>query len=158
MRPTTRARVRAQALGAVAIAAAMVLAVQASPAPTTTAFTDHAVVASGVTGYTVPLAVMGAVEISGTGEYISSRLNVTCDAPSGAQWRWRDHMVVWGSYWNGWSEWTDHTDQTGWTGWSTSDLTIANLDAEVQWEVRCGASTWTSTAQLHDPVTIVRTT
>lgn len=144
-----RKRTAALALGAVLLTAGAATLAQS-------AFNDLAATKVAVVAHTVPTAVPVSATTSGTGESIKSRLKVTCATPGQMSWRWRDHMVEWGTYWNTWSAWSAETSATGWTGWSTSTLEYVGRPAEVQWEVRCGISTWTSTAVLSNTTEIIR--
>lgn len=149
-----RVRSARPVLGAVAGALAIAMLTSGSTSAT---FTDKGRASVGASSYTVPFAVVGAGQVSGTGEFISTRIQASCAAPSAMAWRWRDHVTAWGSVWNPWSAWSTATSEPGWSAWSTSDLQYANVPAEVQWEVRCGLVTWTSTASQHGPLGIVRT-
>ena len=121
------------------------------------AFNDTGRVRTTVVAHKVPTAIPETVGVDGTGQIIKTRIKVSCAGPAEMAWRWHDQMVGWGDFWNPWSAWSTTTSSAGWTGWSTSRMDYAGQPAQVQWEVRCGISTWTSTAVLSPASQIIRT-
>ncbi len=123
-------------------------------------FTDTAAVRADAAAYTVPAAVPGTVQVVQRVDdpaYFDSRVAVgACEAPAGIQWRFRDRMAA-DATWPAWRAWSTTTSEPGWTGWSPSWLRDAGFAGQIQWEVRCGASTWTGTSTLNTPTAIVRT-
>lgn len=147
--PRTRTRTAAVALVAL-------LATSGATTFAQGAFTDTGTARAAVSAYKVPTAVPATVEGEGTGQWIKTRLMVSCEPPAEMTWRWHDQMVGW-DYWNPWSAWSATVSDKGWTGWSTSRLDFVGQPAAVQWEVRCGITTWTSTAVLSPASQIIRT-
>lgn len=152
-RPERRALTTAAAIAAAAIGVS-----GAGLGVSTTSFGDQFRAVAAATTYTVPAPAAAGPEVSGTGEFISSRMKATCADPSQLAWRWRDHMVAWGEVWNGWSEWSTSTSEPGWTGWSTSQLIHVGMPAEVQWQIRCGVELWTGPEVQSPAAAVVRTT
>lgn len=153
--PTPHRRVRPVAA---AVAGALVIGALTTGS-TSARFTDTARADVPAATYTVPVGAANEAQISGTGEFIQTRLHITgCANPSEIRWRWRDHLKIWGDAWNGWSPWSNALSEPGWTTWSTSDLTAAFIVAEAEWDVSCGYASWQSPSNVAGPLQFVRTT
>lgn len=139
-----------------ACAAMIAVSVISGAAPSAASFTDTTQAQVSTATYTVPPAVQGSAQASGTGYLIQTRLQVACDDHSAPEWQFRDRVV--GNEWNRWIAWSTEQSEPGWTGWVTSAIGWVGLSVETQWEVRCSTGPWIGSSQTSNPIQITRTT
>lgn len=144
MNHTARNRARRGLLAGACLLATAASVAGGGPRTSAALYTDAAAAALTTTAITVPAVDLGPAQVDGTNAVVHTRVPATCADPAGVQYRWRDQVTSWGATWNSWSSWAAPTDP-GYTGWSASTLDWVGVPCQVQWEIRCGVVTWTST-------------